>query len=60
MHWLASFIPSLNGTTQQATLHDTRLLRQFTMTANERPAKIGATRNIAPPNIAICFTVKIR
>ena len=59
MHGLARFIPRFNGATQQAALHDAGLLRQFTVATNERAAKIGTTRNITPPYIAVCFTVKV-
>ena len=59
MHGLARFIPRFNSAAQQAALHDAGLLRQLPIATNERAAKIGTARNIAPPDITVCFTVKV-
>ena len=49
----AGLVPGFYGAAQQAALHDAGLLRQLAVAADESAAKVGAARNIAPPNVGV-------
>ena len=49
---LAIFAPRFHSTAQQAALHLARHLRQLAVAADECAAKVGAARDVAPPDVA--------
>ena len=50
-HRLPLFVPRLHRTAQCAALHGTGRLRQLAVAANKGTGKVGATGNIAPPDV---------
>ena len=50
---VAGLVPGFNGAAQKAALHDAGLLRQLAVAANKGAAKVGAARDIAPPDVKV-------
>ena len=56
-HRLAGVVPGFDGRAEHAALHDAGALRQLAVAGDEATGKVGAARNIEPPDIALrlCF-----